>query len=118
MGLPGTEWAVESIDGQRVANEMSLVFSDRGGSTVVTPCRTEPLGFTMNTDGSSIEFDLPETPAGACDDVSAREDSALFEALAATENWTVLNDAEIELRGPPVVRLYQTAGPPSRRSEP
>src|SRR5262245_16734034 len=60
LDLPGSQWVIESVDGQSVSEPLPVVRFDEGGNsaTVTVPCGEAWLGWAWDTDGSAISFGL------------------------------------------------------------
>jgi hypothetical protein len=96
--LPGSTWAVESVDGVAVgAPAPRLVLDeDADTATLVLGCGELPLDWYWDSDGNGVGFTAPIREA-ACRGTPG--EASLLAALTSTEEWRVAGDQAINVIG-------------------
>ena len=104
LDLPGTTWAVATIDGRALTAPVPLIeFSSDGNSAMVSmACGQVPLDWAWDSDGAALGFGDQRLP-DSCASMATR-DHALH-AIRGIEEWSYQTDDRITLIGTNELRL-------------
>ena len=105
LDLPGTTWAVATIDGESLTAPLPLIaFSVNGNDANASlACGDVPLDWAWDSDGAALGFGFDERP-DECLSTTAQDD-ALIDAILGVEEWSYQSDSEITLTGTNELRL-------------
>lgn len=94
--LPGSTWAVESVDGVAVGEPAPrlVLNEDADTATLVLACGQLPLDWFWDSDGNGVGFTALRRET-ACP--GTLRDTALLAALTSTEEWRVAGDRAIDV---------------------
>jgi len=109
IDLYESKWSVTSLGDEQLGGRVELNFNPRGVDEVAelsTPCAVTEFGFSMDTDGSIIQFGGPKrTVERTCSSVDQDLDARLAEALIDVTHWSIQDQQHITLGGPTTVSL-------------
>jgi hypothetical protein len=112
LDLSDTTWALVEIDGRATDPGAGATLNIIGLDDVVlqTRCRTITGRLVLDSDGSGWGVVNPVAGASRCSGDEAAAEQGSVDAFLAAEEWAVLSDTEIELRGSHVLTLTRLGG--------
>ena len=105
LDLPGTTWAVATIDGRPLPAPVPLIeFSSDGNSAMASmACGQVPLDWAWDSDGAALGFGYERLPDSCVSRTT--QDDALLDAILGIEEWSYQSDDRITLIGTNELRL-------------
>jgi hypothetical protein len=112
LDLSDTTWALFEIDGRAIEPGGGATLNIIGLDDAIfqTKCRTITGGLVLDSDGSGWGVVDPVSGPSTCTGDEAAVEQRSVDAFLATEEWAVLSDTEIELRGRHVLSLTRLGG--------